>query len=537
MVDFKQPLPVIKRRNSNSKNSDPEIFREDNKLLKLDENIDEHSQEFSSTILKRLLLSLQKKININQELRIKYPEQPEKFMESEIELYEEIQNFSVLATAPDLLPEFIESKVFTLTIQLLAHENADISSAVVQLFFELTDDEVLTDFPDEANTLIEALVKDNFILLLYQNIIRMDEKNADDSTCVHSTLGILENFTSLEPKLCETIVDSSEFLPWLLGRIRVKQFDQNKLYASEILSILLHHGEIISRKLGEMGGIDSLLRSLAHYRNKDPKDSEEIELLNNLFDSLCSCLLVKENKKHFLQEEGIELLIIMLKEKKMASVGAVKVLNYCFTGGNEFEACKKFVDQFGLKSLFPKFMKPPKKFIKGLEVNDFEESVVCIIYDMLRAFSENSAYKTRVLGKFIESDMIKIERLVELHEKYFEQIQKCRKAIEAEKMELQLEGKKLTEYDTARFEMKEYDAGLNTLRLVDYLLCYLCASEVPEFQVRIYKLFDQKQKRITEFLATLEDNIKDLENASTEDTDKAARDVKAMKELLLKIKR
>jgi hypothetical protein len=31
----------------------------------------------------------------------------------------------------------------------------------------------------------------------------------------------------------------------------------------------------------------------------------------------------------------------------MASVGAVKVLNYCFTGGNEFEACKKFVDQFG----------------------------------------------------------------------------------------------------------------------------------------------------------------------------------------------
>jgi hypothetical protein len=39
-------------------------------------------------------------------------------MESEIELYEEIQNFSVLATAPDLLPEFIESKVFTLTIQV-----------------------------------------------------------------------------------------------------------------------------------------------------------------------------------------------------------------------------------------------------------------------------------------------------------------------------------------------------------------------------------------------------------------------------------
>jgi hypothetical protein len=52
----------------------------------------------------------------------------------------------------------LTTSTFIFLYQLLAHENADISSAVVQLFFELTDDEVLTDFPDEANTLIEALV-------------------------------------------------------------------------------------------------------------------------------------------------------------------------------------------------------------------------------------------------------------------------------------------------------------------------------------------------------------------------------------------
>jgi hypothetical protein len=36
--------------------------------------------------------------------------------------------------------------------------------------------------------------------------------------------------------------------------------------------------------------------------------------------------------------------------------------------------------------------------------------------------------------------------------------------------ELQLEGKKLTEYDTARFEMKEYDAGAVAQLLLSLLL-------------------------------------------------------------------
>lgn len=45
--------------------------------------------------LKRLILMLEKRVLKNQELRIKFPEAPDKFMESEVELHQTIQVFSI----------------------------------------------------------------------------------------------------------------------------------------------------------------------------------------------------------------------------------------------------------------------------------------------------------------------------------------------------------------------------------------------------------------------------------------------------------
>ena len=53
-------------------------------------------------------------------------------------------------------------------------------------------------------------------------------------------------------------------LSWILKRIRMKMpFDANKLYASEILSILLQNHEENRKTLGEVDGIDILLQQLA----------------------------------------------------------------------------------------------------------------------------------------------------------------------------------------------------------------------------------------------------------------------------------
>ena len=59
--------------------------------------------------LKRMILNFDKKIGKNQELRIKFPEDPAKFMNSEVELHDTIQELRVIATVPDLYPILVDN--------------------------------------------------------------------------------------------------------------------------------------------------------------------------------------------------------------------------------------------------------------------------------------------------------------------------------------------------------------------------------------------------------------------------------------------
>ena len=52
--------------------------------------------------LKRMVLAFEKRTTKNQELRIKFPDKSTKFLNSEIEVLEAIQDLRTLATAPDL---------------------------------------------------------------------------------------------------------------------------------------------------------------------------------------------------------------------------------------------------------------------------------------------------------------------------------------------------------------------------------------------------------------------------------------------------
>ena len=53
-------------------------------------------------------MGLERKVHRNQELRVKHSDDPSKFMESEIELFEEINKLQAVATAPELYVEFVK---------------------------------------------------------------------------------------------------------------------------------------------------------------------------------------------------------------------------------------------------------------------------------------------------------------------------------------------------------------------------------------------------------------------------------------------
>ena len=99
--------------------------------------------------------------------------------------------------------------------------------------------------------------------LLVSNLGRLDEKEDTDSQGVFHILGVFENLLSFMPPLAESIVENTTLLPWLLKRIAKKEYDSNKQYASEILSIILQEGRTIALKVGELEGMDTLLQVAA----------------------------------------------------------------------------------------------------------------------------------------------------------------------------------------------------------------------------------------------------------------------------------
>lgn len=243
------------------------ITREQLDLLNLLEDSGEDSTAavLDEGSLKKIFLLFEKRVLKNQEMRIKFPDQPEKFMESELDLHEVLQQLNSVSTAPDLYPLVVELNGIASLLELLAHPNTDISVSVVDLIQEMTDIDILHESLEGAEILIESLRKQQASGLLVQNLERLDETVKEESDGVHNTLAIFENLTEIKPEMCKEIADQG-LLQWILKRLKVKTFDANKLYCSEILSILLQNTNENRILLGNLDGIDILLQQLAVYK-------------------------------------------------------------------------------------------------------------------------------------------------------------------------------------------------------------------------------------------------------------------------------
>ena len=83
--------------------------------------------------MKRMVLSIEKRINENMQMRTKYGDKPERFMDSELELYQELKRLHVLATAPELYPTFVRTRCVPSLLGLLAHEKGPARSCQSRL--------------------------------------------------------------------------------------------------------------------------------------------------------------------------------------------------------------------------------------------------------------------------------------------------------------------------------------------------------------------------------------------------------------------
>ncbi|XP_064155505.1 beta-catenin-like protein 1 isoform X2 [Anguilla rostrata] len=455
----------------------------------MDHDDDQEGEPVDESSVKKMILTFEKRSYKNQELRIKFPDCPEKFMEAELDLNDIIQEMHVIATMPDLYHLLVELNAIHSLLGLLSHENTDIAIAVVDLLQELTDIDTLHESEEGAEVLIDALLEGQVVALLVQNMERLDEQVKEEADGVYNTLAIVENMAEFRPDMC-TEASQQGLMQWLLKRIKAKMpFDANKLYCSEILAILLQNNDSTRELLGEVDGIDVLLQQLSVFKRHNPATAEEQEMMENLFDALCSCLMLGANRDRFLKGEGLQLMNLMLREKKMSRMSALKVLDHGMIGPEGSDNCHKFVDILGLRTIFPLFMKTPKKMRKaGVSDKEHEEHVCSIIASMLRNLKAQQ--RSRLLNKFTENDCEKVDRLMELHFKYLEAVQAADKRIEGEKHDMVRRGEIIDDAMEDEFYLRRLDAGLFVLQLLCYIMVEISNSGIPQLQQRVHQILN-----------------------------------------------
>ncbi len=442
-----------------------------------------------------------KRISKNAELRAKYEDEPQKFMGSEADLDADVKALSILSEHPELYEEFARLGSVDSLVSLLSHENTDVAIDVIEIISELTDESVNAD-QAQWDALVDALLKADLLSLLLSNLSRFDESNEADRSGVYHSLAVLENLAS-QPATSTKVGQEPKILAWLLRRAEAKEqpVSQNKQYAAEILAILLQSSPANRTRLisAELNGVDTLLQLLAPYRKRDPpKDSDEEEYVENVFDAL-TCLVDEDTgagKTAFVEAEGVELGLIMLREGKMSKARALRMLDHGCSGRFGTAVCERLVEAAGLKTVFGMFMKK--------QDGAATEHLLGIFASLLRSLPGGSPARIRTLAKFVEKDYEKLSKVVQLRRDYNTKFRAVEQQIKEERAALSQEeqGEREDEWFSRRL-----DAGLYCLQTIDVILAWLVAED------------DGAKKKITETLGERDESLEDLRSTLQEQLD------------------
>lgn len=139
---------------------------------------------------------------------------------------------------------------------------------------------------------------------------------------------------------------------------------------------------------------------------------------------------------------------------------------------------------------------------------------------MLRSLPGESASRIRLLGKFVEKDYEKIDRLLQLRRDYGPKVSRIDQEIRAEKKTLPAEDQ---EDRADEWLSRRMDAGLFSLQSVDTILAWLVAED-DGARTHIRQLLADRGETFSVVKNTLQEQL-DSMNASAEGEDGVMKDM------------
>jgi beta-catenin-like protein 1 len=489
--------------------------------------------------------SLAKAYSRNQLQRSRFHAKPEKYMNSEVDLYEALSALQGLAANPSLYDHLTidigddDQSAAHVMIQCMAHENLDVVTAALETWNELIDVNIISleknegkgqqhmsarhwipslgvyfldhqglellsaslsrlEFQDlegisgvggEASSFDSDMYKRGLegILSLLDTLLDLDMSGA----LRQATSDLKQQSVSYKSVVSRIWSSSPTLLTCLLERVGGQSRNRDSLTvdmedlthnAAEILATVLQSEDFVihceshlmkmpvlapitdegasskprpakKSKSDEtsnvVDGVEMLLQAVAPYRLRDPATASECEYCENCLNALAASLMRGGSAivSHFIELEGLELMLRLISGKFHVGNGALKVLNYCLSGttassGQKHEesvyeqACAQLVDAGGLKVIFPIMMgkgaavpvsarctdagqgikgisssRKSKRIIKAKKewLRQVEYHAMFILYALTRYLKDASFFdaKKRCLAKFVEGDCVR----------------------------------------------------------------------------------------------------------------------------------
>lgn len=204
--------------------------------------------------------------------------------------------------------------------------------------------------------------------------------------------------------------------------------------------------------------------------------------MENLFNVLTSVVEESIGKTKFLEAEGTELCLLLVRDGKTSKSRALKVLDHACgyaeapaSNGSANEStpphiavCEKFVSARGLKPLFSTFMKTKRPDPSQTE------HILGIFSSLLRSLPGNSDTRFRLLAKFLENEYAKIAKLLTLRREYVSRLSTFDKSLDVRKKGLSAEEREELEVENTPLRLNE---GLYALQRIDATLAWLVAED------------------------------------------------------------
>jgi beta-catenin-like protein 1 len=342
---------------------------------------------------------------------------PNTYMDSELQLYEQLRGLQALAAADPRLYTHLAPLIETL-LQLLGHDNTDVCAAVMAVLVEWIDPEVLSETGNDVSSSSSAAMRQLGTTVLrdgwdtmVDNLLRferdMSEESEDETLRgMENTLSLMENLLELDTVLAPTgglltlldaagdagpsvagfMVRNVTIVSWLLTRIQDDTVaEPQRARCLELLSVLSQNEDVFevvpnwaslpalpetvstadpdepppkkkakTTSTEPLDGIEVLIQVIGRYRKQQPANEVQVEMLENACIAMSSCVSFSDpNMTAFLDAQGVQLVVRCWKERTMAGGVGMKLLDFFGESAVSKRGAEELVKAGGLRYIFP----------------------------------------------------------------------------------------------------------------------------------------------------------------------------------------